>query len=96
MNWLSPKAGGASGGLIGKPGMEYNAGSNSYTNAQGGTQVAGGAGASGATTGGRGSFGVGGDAYSVYGGAAAVAIMAVAVEYTIVVLLALEQAVHHS
>lgn len=70
-NWYSPKAGGAGGTLIGANGQEYNASTASYTNSQGGTQSAGGAGAVGLRSGGAGIFGTGGNAdYTtlVYGG----------------------------
>ncbi len=68
MNWSSPKQGGGGGGLIGVQGKEYNASTNSYTNAQGGTQIAGGAAGVGSSSASPGTFGGGGNAYITYGG----------------------------
>jgi hypothetical protein len=68
MNWSSPKPGGAGGNFIAWPGKEYNVSGYSYTNAQGGTQIAGGAGGVGSASASPGTFGIGGNAYSIYGG----------------------------
>lgn len=69
-NWKNVKAGGNAGGLIGFSGTEYNAGTNSYINATGGTQVVGGSAANGGNTylGSSGTFGIGGNSYYSYGG----------------------------
>ena len=75
-NWTSANSlkGGAAGGLKGYTGVTYDAGANvSYTNAQGGTQSAGGAGwytalESNSNPGGLGYGGTGTDTYSNGGG----------------------------